>query len=130
MRIRLEAFVLGSMLMGLSGGLYAGFIGYISPFDFQPVVTFQIWTMLILGGSANNRGALLGAVTVWGIWTSSGYAISKLVPPAFQAQSGALTSDPHRPPAGPHPALPPQGPDRRGGACIEARAFAVTARPW
>jgi branched-chain amino acid transport system permease protein len=89
-RIRLEAFVLGSMIMGLSGGLYVGFIGYVSPFDFQPILTFQIWTMLILGGSANNRGALLGAVIVWGIWTTSGYAISKVVPPVYQAQSGAL----------------------------------------
>ncbi|MGH6918492.1 MAG: branched-chain amino acid ABC transporter permease, partial [Geminicoccaceae bacterium] len=89
-RIRLEAFVLGSMIMGLSGGLYVGFIGYVSPFDFQPILTFQIWTMLILGGSANNRGALLGAIIVWGIWTSSGYAISQVVPPTYQAQSGAL----------------------------------------
>lgn len=89
-RIRLEAFVLGSMITGLSGGLYVGFIGYVSPFDFQPILTFQIWTMLILGGSANNRGALLGAIIVWGIWTSSGYAISKVVPPVYQAQSGAL----------------------------------------
>jgi branched-chain amino acid transport system permease protein len=89
-RIRLEAFVLGSTIMGLSGGLYVGFIGYVSPFDFQPILTFQIWTMLILGGSANNRGALLGAVIVWGIWTTSGYAISKVVPAVYQAQSGAL----------------------------------------
>jgi branched-chain amino acid transport system permease protein len=89
-RIRLEAFVLGSMIMGLSGGLYVGFIGYVSPFDFQPILTFQIWTMLILGGSANNRGALLGAVIVWGIWTGSGYAIAQVVPPVYQAQSGAL----------------------------------------
>jgi branched-chain amino acid transport system permease protein len=89
-RIRLEAFVLGSMIMGLSGGLYVGFIGYVSPFDFQPILTFQIWTMLILGGSANNRGALLGAVIVWGIWTGSGYVIAQVVPPVWQAQSGAL----------------------------------------
>jgi len=89
-RIRLEAFVLGSMIMGLAGGLYVGFIGYVSPFDFQPILTFQIWTMLIVGGSANNRGALLGAVLVWAIWTSSGFVISKLVPPAMQVQSGAL----------------------------------------
>jgi branched-chain amino acid transport system permease protein len=89
-RIRLEAFVLGSMIMGLSGGLYVGFIGYVSPFDFQPILTFQIWTMLIVGGSANNRGALLGAILVWGIWTSSGYAISQVVPAVYQAQSGAL----------------------------------------
>jgi branched-chain amino acid transport system permease protein len=89
-RIRLESFVLGSMIMGLSGGLYVGFIGYVSPFDFQPILTFQIWTMLILGGSANNRGALLGAIIVWGIWTGSGYAISQVVPALYQAQSGAL----------------------------------------
>lgn len=89
-RVRLEAFVLGSMIMGLAGGLYVGFIGYISPFDFQPIVTFQIWAMLIVGGSANNRGALLGAVLVWGIWTTSGYIISKVVPAVYQAQSGAL----------------------------------------
>ncbi|MGI9437904.1 MAG: branched-chain amino acid ABC transporter permease [Geminicoccaceae bacterium] len=89
-RIRLEAFVLGSMLMGLAGGLYVGFIGYVGPFDFQPIVTFQIWAMLIAGGSANNRGALLGAVLVWGIWSGSGYVISKLVPTVYQTQGGAL----------------------------------------
>jgi len=89
-RIRLEAFVLGSMIMGLSGGLYVAFIGYVSPFDFQPILTFQIWTMLIVGGSANNRGALLGTVLVWAIWTTSGFVISRLVPPAMQVQSGAL----------------------------------------
>ena len=89
-RIRLTAFVLGCMLMGLSGALYVAFIGFISPFDFLPIVTFQIWTMLIVGGSANNRGAILGAVVVWGVWTGSGFFISKVVPPEFQTQSGAM----------------------------------------
>jgi branched-chain amino acid transport system permease protein len=89
-RIRLEAFVLGSMLMGLAGGLYVGFIGYVGPFDFLPIVTFQIWAMLIVGGSANNRGALLGAIIVWGIWTTSGYLVSNLVPATYQTQGGAL----------------------------------------
>ncbi|RMF38327.1 MAG: branched-chain amino acid ABC transporter permease [Alphaproteobacteria bacterium] len=89
-RVRLEAFVLGCMLMGLSGALYVGFIGYVSPFDFLPIVTFQIWTMLIVGGSANNRGAILGALIVWAVWTGSGFVISKLVPPSVQAQSGAM----------------------------------------
>ena len=76
--------------MGLAGALLTAFIGYISPSDFLPIVTFQIWTMLIVGGSANNRGALLGAVLVWGIWTSSGFVISKFIPPEIQAQGGAL----------------------------------------
>jgi branched-chain amino acid transport system permease protein len=89
-RIRLEAFVLGSVIMGLSGGLYVGFIGYVSPFDFQPILTFQVWTMLILGGSANNKGALLGALIVWAIWTGSGYVVSQVVPAIYLAQSGAI----------------------------------------
>ena len=91
-RIRLESFVLGCMLMGLSGALYVGFIGYVSPFDFLPIVTFQIWTMLIVGGSGNNRGAILGALIVWGVWTGSGYTISQVVPPEWQSRSGALQS--------------------------------------
>ena len=89
-RIRLEAFVLGCMAMGLSGALYVSFIGYVSPWDFLPILTFQIWTMLIVGGSANNRGALLGALIVWGVWTMSGYVISNVVPSEIQAQGGAL----------------------------------------
>ncbi len=89
-RFRTEAFVLGCMLMGMSGGLFTGFIGFVSPTDFEPTVTFQVWTMLILGGSANNRGALVGALLVWAIWTFSGYAISKFAPATLQAQGGAI----------------------------------------
>ena len=57
-RFRLQAFVIGCMLMGLGGALYAHFVGYIAPEDFLPILTFQLWTMLIVGGSGNNRGAI------------------------------------------------------------------------
>ena len=87
---RLQAFVLGSTLMGLAGALYVSFIGFVSPFDFLPILTFQIWAMVIVGGSGNNKGALLGALTVWAIWASSGVLISKLVPPTYAAQGGAI----------------------------------------
>ena len=50
---RLAAFVLGAMLMGLSGALYAGFVGTTSPTEFLPIMTFQIWAMLIVGGSGS-----------------------------------------------------------------------------
>jgi branched-chain amino acid transport system permease protein len=89
-RFRLEAFVLGATLMGLAGALYVSFIGFVSAFDFLPIVTFQIWAMLIVGGSGNNRGALLGTLVVWGIWTASGAAVTKLVPPAHAAQGAAV----------------------------------------
>jgi branched-chain amino acid transport system permease protein len=89
-RFRLEAFVLGAMLMGLAGALYVSFIGFVSPFDFLPILTFQVWAMVIVGGSGNNKGALLGAFVVWAIWAASGVAITKLVPPAYAAQGGAI----------------------------------------
>jgi branched-chain amino acid transport system permease protein len=87
---RLQAFVLGSTLMGLAGALYVSFIGFVSPFDFLPILTFQIWAMVIVGGSGNNKGALIGALTIWAIWSASGVAVTKLVPPAYAAQGGAL----------------------------------------
>jgi branched-chain amino acid transport system permease protein len=87
---RLQAFVLGSTIIGLAGALYVSFIGFVSPFDFVPIITFQIWTMLIVGGSGNNKGAMLGALIVWGLWSASGTLISKIVPAALQTQGGAM----------------------------------------
>ena len=87
---RLQSFVLGCMLMGLAGALYAHFVGYIAPEDFLPVLTFQIWAMLIVGGSGNNAGAVLGAVVVWAIWSVSGGLIREVLPAAEQARGAAL----------------------------------------
>jgi branched-chain amino acid transport system permease protein len=87
---RLQAFVVGSMLMGLAGGLHASFFGFISPADFQPILTFQAWTMLILGGSGNNRGALIGAVAVWALWSASGALMHAILPTDLQVRGAAL----------------------------------------
>ena len=40
---RLQSFVIGSMLMGLGGALYAHFVGFIAPEDFLRILTFQLW---------------------------------------------------------------------------------------
>ncbi len=89
-RFRLQAFVIGCMLMGLGGALYAHFVGYIAPEDFLPILTFQLWTMLIVGGSGNNRGAILGAFVVWALWTLSGNALREIVPSEYQARAATL----------------------------------------
>ena len=54
------------------------------------MMTFQVWAMLIVGGSGNNRGAVLGAVLVWGIWAASGSVISEVFPPDQQARAASL----------------------------------------
>ena len=87
---RLQSFVIGCMFMGLGGALYAHFVAYIAPEDFLPVLTFQLWAMLIVGGAGNNRGAILGAFAVWLIWSLSGGAIRALLPQSEQARGAAL----------------------------------------
>jgi branched-chain amino acid transport system permease protein len=56
----------------------------------MPTLTFQVWAMLIVGGSGNNRGAILGAVVVWGIWAVSASAVSAVFPPEQQARAASL----------------------------------------
>ncbi|NNG03397.1 MAG: branched-chain amino acid ABC transporter permease [Inquilinus sp.] len=87
---RLQAFVLGCAVMGLAGALYANFIGYISPQDFVPIFTFQVYVMLIVGGSGNNRGAILGGLVVWALWSGSGGLIAAVLPPDLQTQAAAV----------------------------------------
>jgi branched-chain amino acid transport system permease protein len=89
-RYRLEAFVLGAMIMGLGGAVYVHFIGFVAPEDFLPILTFQVWTMLVVGGSGSNRGALVGGVLVWGLWSASGALVAALLPEALQARGAAL----------------------------------------
>jgi branched-chain amino acid transport system permease protein len=89
-KFRLQAFAIGGGVMGLAGAVQAHFIGFIAPDNYQPMLTFQVWAMLIVGGSGNNRGAILGAVLVWGIWAASAGAISALFAPEQQARAAAL----------------------------------------
>lgn len=89
-RLRLEAFVLGSAIIGVSGVLYVSFYAFISPQDMAPILTFQLWAMLIVGGAGNNRGAVLGAFLIWGVWTTSGLALAKFAPTAVQIYTGPI----------------------------------------
>jgi branched-chain amino acid transport system permease protein len=87
---RLQAFVFGAALMGLGGALFAHFNRAITPEAVDPMVaTFLIWIMLILGGSGNNRGALLGVVVVWSIWSLSELLTDRL-PPEYAIQAKYL----------------------------------------
>ena len=89
-RFRLQAFALGGAIMGIAGAAQGHFIGFIAPENYMPTLTFQVWAMLIVGGSGNNRGAILGAVVVWALWALSGMAIGEIFPSGWQARAAAL----------------------------------------
>jgi branched-chain amino acid transport system permease protein len=89
-RFRLQAFVLGSAILGLGGAMQGHFIGFIAPENYVSTLTFQVWTMLIIGGSGNNRGVILGAIVVWGFWAMSGALLAEVLPSDMQARGAAL----------------------------------------
>lgn len=89
-RFRLQAFVIGAAIMGLGGALQAHFVGFVAPEDFLPILTFQVWAMLIVGGSGSNRGAVAGAVIVWAVWTASSALMDQVLPPDMKVRGAAL----------------------------------------
>jgi branched-chain amino acid transport system permease protein len=79
-----QGFVLGAMIMGLGGAVYAYANSVLSPNTFSHFFsTFIFWAMLIVGGSGNNKGAILGAYMVWGIWTTTANIQGYDLPAAF-----------------------------------------------
>ncbi|MBI1171061.1 branched-chain amino acid ABC transporter permease [bacterium] len=87
---RIQAFAVGGAVMGLAGAVQAHFIGFIAPDNYLPTLTFQVWAMLMVGGSGSNRGAVMGAIVVWAIWVGSGSLTSAIVPGDWQARAASL----------------------------------------
>lgn len=87
---RIQAFAVGGAVMGLAGAVQAHFIGFIAPDNYVPTLTFQVWAMLMVGGSGSNRGAVMGAVVVWAVWIGAGWVTSSLVPTDWQARAASL----------------------------------------
>lgn len=70
-KFRQASMVLGGAIAGLAGSLYAHYITFITPDFFTPTITFLIWTMVIVGGRGNHKGAILGALLIQGIYVST-----------------------------------------------------------
>jgi len=85
---KMQSLVFGAVIMGIGGALYAHNVRAIQPSVFNPLFgTFIIWIMLILGGSGNNKGAILGAFVVWAIWSGTGYLIDQVIPVTWAARA-------------------------------------------
>ena len=59
--VKLLAFAMGASFGGVSGGLFAGFQGFVSPESFNLLESIMILCMVVLGGMGNIRGVVLGA---------------------------------------------------------------------
>jgi branched-chain amino acid transport system permease protein len=65
----LQIFILGSAICGIAGAMMVTLDGQLTPGTYQPLrFTFLIWVMVIVGGSGNNFGAILGGMLIWWLW--------------------------------------------------------------
>ena len=65
----LQIFILGSAVCGMAGAMLVTLDGQLTPGSYTPLrFTFTIWLMVIVGGSGNNWGAILGAFLIWFLW--------------------------------------------------------------
>ncbi|WP_420013892.1 branched-chain amino acid ABC transporter permease [Tateyamaria sp.] len=65
----LQVFVLGSAICGIAGAMMTTLDGQLTPGTYQPLrFTFLVWVMVIVGGSGNNLGAVLGGFLIWWLW--------------------------------------------------------------
>lgn len=87
---RLQTFVIGAALMGVAGALSAHYFRFLSPEATEPLlITFLVWVMLMAGGSGNNKGAIVGALSVWAIWSLTEIVTNRL-PAEFATRSSYI----------------------------------------
>lgn len=86
----LQVFILGSAICGIAGAMLVTLDGQFTPGSYLPLrFTFLIWVMVIVGGSGNNMGSVLGGFLIWFVWVqseSAGFAL-------MDALSGLFADD-------------------------------------
>lgn len=82
-RRHLQIFIIGSAICGLAGAMMVTLDSQLTPGTYNPLrFTFLIWVMVIVGGSGNNWGAILGGFLIWFLWIKVepwGHALMGLV---------------------------------------------------
>ncbi|MGA7936989.1 MAG: branched-chain amino acid ABC transporter permease [Kovacikia sp.] len=97
---KLQSLMLGGFIAGIAGSLFAWQLTTVYPDNFQPLLTFNAWTIVVLGGAGNNVGSILGAVIFWAYFTVTRYlpdflaflhSLISLIPPSVdEARLGAF----------------------------------------
>ncbi|MFN6564878.1 MAG: branched-chain amino acid ABC transporter permease [Nostoc sp. ChiSLP01] len=86
---KLQSLMLGGAIAGIAGAFFAWQLSAIYPDNFQPQLTFDTWIMVILGGSGNNIGTILGAVIFFAYDAITREVLPRIVP-LDEARLGAF----------------------------------------
>ncbi|MFM8296161.1 MAG: branched-chain amino acid ABC transporter permease [Microcystaceae cyanobacterium] len=86
---KLQSFMLGGAIAGLAGSLFAWQLTTIYPSNFEPLLTFQAWIIVVLGGAGSNAGTILGAIIFWAYDSLTRYLLPQ-ISILNQSQAGAF----------------------------------------
>jgi neutral amino acid transport system permease protein len=86
---KLQSLMLGGAIAGLAGAFYAWQLSFINPDGFIPLITFQAWIIVVLGGAGNNAGTLLGAAILWAY-----FSLTRALPDLLNAISTVIPGIP------------------------------------
>lgn len=88
-RYKLQSLMIGGAIAGLAGSFYAWQLTFINPDGFISLLTFQAWIIVVLGGSGNNVGTLLGSMIFWAYDAATRFLLPVLLP-LDEARLGAF----------------------------------------
>ena len=77
---KIQSLMLGGAIAGIAGALYSWQLTTVFPDNFQPLVTFNAWTIVVLGGAGSNAGTLLGSAIFWAYDTITRFVLRDIVP--------------------------------------------------
>lgn len=63
-KLKVQTVLIASMIVGLAGALYAFYVTYIDPTSFTLDESILMLSMVIVGGTGNLKGPLIGALTL------------------------------------------------------------------
>ncbi|BAY19220.1 inner-membrane translocator [Anabaenopsis circularis NIES-21] len=86
---KIQSLMLGGAIAGVAGAFFAWQLSAIYPDNFQPQLTFDAWIMVILGGSGNNIGTILGAVIYFAYDAITREVLPRIIP-LDEARLGAF----------------------------------------
>jgi branched-chain amino acid transport system permease protein len=89
-RFKIKAFMVGCALMGLGGILWQGSRGFVNPTSFRPILTFYIFTALIIGGAGSNTGSVIGGAVFASLLFQGPIFAANLIERFFQLVVGGL----------------------------------------
>lgn len=87
---KVQVLILGSAIAGFAGALLAFYFQYINPRNFVPFETFYAWIIVVMGGSGNNKGTILGAFFIFTLYSGTRFMQDFDIIPLTSNQMGSL----------------------------------------